>query len=328
MRIGIWLQPNTNPRAVVDQICRAERLGFDFVGLTDGQMIWRDVYVCLAAAAVRTERVRLGTWVTNAVTRHPTVTANTGCTLNELSEGRAFIGIGSGDDSVITINRERSTLKELAGVVELMQRLARGEEVDAGAGERTWTLSTGGGAWRLPIYWAGAGPRSLEYAGRHADGVIHSGWFVPELMEQDLAAIRRGIASRAAPGPFDTVFNTAVSIHDDEALAYEWARPYAARAFIDNSSPRVPGWSEEDRVALRKQYEYYDHFSPRNRAVQSVPESLISKKVAVGRPADVTRQLQVVADAGYTHAGFFPVGDADHVMEALATEVLPALRGR
>lgn len=301
----------------------AESLGYDFVGITDGQMIWRDVYVCLALAARATSRVRIGPWVTNPITRHPTATANAICTIDELSDGRAFLGIGVGDDAVHTIGKKPMALRNFVETLGHLRRLMAGERIEFDDG-RVWELSTAR-EQPPPIYWAAAGPKSLRLAGEHADGVIHSGWLVPSLMREDLSVFDEGVrTSGRAPGDVSRIFNTAVAISHDRDEALHWASPYAARAFIYPSSARVPGWSEEDRQSLAKEYDYYGHFSERQPA--QVSPDLRAKKVVTGTPAEAVAMLEAAAAAGYSHAALIPMGDVERVMHLLATEVLPEVR--
>jgi 5,10-methylenetetrahydromethanopterin reductase len=323
VKVGIWIQPTTDVQKVASRCRRAEDGGADFVGITDGQMIWRDSYVALTLAATSTSKVRLGPWVTNAVTRHPTVTANIIATLDELSDGRMFLGIGNGDDSVRTINRSRTTLEELGKTVEMIRALMAGDDVTNDG--HAWTLST---ARRKspPIYWASSGPRSLRYAGTYADGVVHSGWLVPELMAEDLRHVEAGIAASTRDNAgFARIFNTAVAVHPDREVALNWARGYAARAYIYDASTRIPGWDEGQRQELLSAYDYYKHFSAENAAAALVPRDLIARKVVAGTPDDAIELLSMVRRAGYSHAALIPVGDFDTVTNLLFSEVLPVL---
>jgi 5,10-methylenetetrahydromethanopterin reductase len=324
VQFGVWLQPTVPPQQVARWAGVAEAGGLDFVGVTDGQMIWREVYVCLTAAAMVTQRIRLGTWVTNPITRHPAVTASALCSLDELSEGRAFLGIGNGDDSVFTIGKARARLDDLADAVNLIHALSRGERVRRDGHE--WTLAAARHS-APQIYWAAANPRSLQYGGRHADGVIHSGWLIPEMMSTALACIAEGEARREEPAaPVARIFNSAVSIDRDEKVALQTARPYAARGLIYAASVDVPGWSEEKRQRLLEQYDYYRHLRPDHAAVASVPDDVIRYKAVAGSPEQVRDLLQMVVDAGYTHVALLPMGDVDRVLESLCAEVLPSLR--
>src|SRR5918911_304985 len=101
--IDLGLLPRSPAAEVADVAVEAERLGLDGVWLADSQSIFRDPFAVLALAASRTERIRLATAVTNPVTRHPAVLAGVFATLDELSGGRAILGIGKGESSVYTV---------------------------------------------------------------------------------------------------------------------------------------------------------------------------------------------------------------------------------
>ena len=75
----------------------AERKGFTHAWLYDTQMICADVFQCLALCAAKTKKIKLGTNVTNPLSRIAPVTANNFATLNLLAPGRAIMGIGTGN---------------------------------------------------------------------------------------------------------------------------------------------------------------------------------------------------------------------------------------
>lgn len=323
---GVWLQPTASPATVARWARVAEDEGFAFVGIADGQNIWRDAWICLTAAALATHRVRLGPWVTNPFTRHVTVTANDLATLDELSGGRAFLGIGIGDDSVKTIGHRVARMDELAEIVDQIRRLVRGERVTAPTG--TWSLATARGRER-DIYWACANQRSLEYAGRCADGAIVSGWLVPDLMVAAARAIEAGAqAAGRSPAAVAKIFNTCVSIGDDAAAARDAARPYVARALCYSASAQVPGWSVADMERLRAAYSYYDHFSPTQGVARLVPEPIITKKAVAGTPDECAALLQLVVDHGFDKLGLIPMGDVEANLRDLARRVIPRLTFR
>ena len=108
----IWPYSGTDIDPVVRLAQAAESCGFETVYIGDSQMIWNDVWVALTACALNTERVRLGTGVTNLVTRHPTATANAINSLNMISQGRAVLGVGAGDSAVRTAGLSPATLAE------------------------------------------------------------------------------------------------------------------------------------------------------------------------------------------------------------------------
>ena len=71
-----------------------EDWGFAMVGVPDAHWLWPDCYVTLTQCALNSRRLRLGTFVTNPLTRHPAVTAGAIASINELSDGRAFLVSG------------------------------------------------------------------------------------------------------------------------------------------------------------------------------------------------------------------------------------------
>lgn len=319
--VGVWLQPTAAVGEIAALAERCDEYGFDFLGMTDGQMIWRDVYVALTLAAARTKRIRLGPWVSNIITRHPTVTANAISTLSEMSGGRAFLGIGIGDDSVHTIGRKTSTLDELAEAVTLIYDLAAGREVKGPEG--TWTLATAQGG--ITIYWAAANPKSLRRGGRQADGVIASAWLVPDLLERVRNYILEGAREAAPDKKVETIFNTAVSISENRAEALNAAKPYVARALCYTSSTWLPNWSEEDMKRFRSQYNYYHHFRTDQGLATLVPDDMVPLKAVAGTPDECVELLRMVVRAGFTKMSLIPMGDVASVIRLLATRVLPRL---
>ena len=71
--------------------------GFTHLWLTDSSLHARCVYAYLTLAALNSERLMLGTGITHPYTRHPAITVNAIATLDEISEGRAILGVGAGD---------------------------------------------------------------------------------------------------------------------------------------------------------------------------------------------------------------------------------------
>lgn len=168
------VMPDAPASAVTKAAKIAEDLGYESVWIFDEGLAMRDVYVTLAAIALGTQTIGLGTGVTNPYTRHPAVTANAIATLDEISEGRAFIGIGAGggmtlDPLVIDRAAPVAAVREM---ITALRMLFAGEVVDfdgttmALRGARLPATRTS-----LAIWFAGRGPKMLEMAGAHADGV-------------------------------------------------------------------------------------------------------------------------------------------------------------
>ena len=317
LEVGVFLLADESPARTVEIIELCEDVGLSFVGVADSHMLWNDVYVILAAAAQRTSRIRLGPWVTNALTRHETVTLNAICTLNALAGGRAFLGIGYGDSAVKTLGIRPQRLGELVESVNRMRELVSGRPV------RIDTASDD-----LFIYWAADGPRSLQDAGRFADGVVANGLLVPEHMEFMRTHIRAGATDAGRPPREpEVVFNTGISIHDDPERARQVAKPYLARTLCHNVSTWMPGWDADAVRDFRARYDYYRHIKADHEIAAMVPESLVTRKAIAGTPEECVELIRLVADRGFGKLMLLVLGDAESTIRRLAREVLPGVAG-
>ncbi|HXJ82631.1 MAG TPA: LLM class flavin-dependent oxidoreductase [Candidatus Methylomirabilis sp.] len=191
VRFGLVLLPQT--LADFGGLCReVEDNGFDWLGVADSQSVFRELYVALTVAALNTSRIRLGTTVTNPLTRHPVVTASAIASVDEISGGRTVLGLGSGDSAIFTLGAPPATLAGLEDFVATFGHLTSGAPVERHG--TCWQVHRS--KRRVPVYLAAEGPRTLELAGRVADGVIVGLGLTPEIIRLSLAAIERG--ARAA----------------------------------------------------------------------------------------------------------------------------------
>ena len=92
---GVTLQGVDPPADFAAMVREIESLGYDHLWVTDSSLHARNCYAYLTLAAVSSSRLRLGTAVTNPLTRHPAITAAAAATLDELSAGRRT-GAGRG----------------------------------------------------------------------------------------------------------------------------------------------------------------------------------------------------------------------------------------
>ena len=310
-QVGVCFFPTRSAGEVVDVAMLCEELGFGFLGVGDVHELWADPYVSLALAAKATARINIGPWVTNPVTRHPTVTANAIATLNDLSNGRTFLGIGVGDGGVRLIGHRPAKLEHLAEAISIIRLHMQ-------------TPREGVRRERVPIYWAAAGERSTREGGRHADGVIVSGWNTPDLLRESIQVIGEGAAGRGHVIP---IFNTGLVIDDDSSRALAVAKPYVARALARPSSAKVAGWSAEDVERFRKAYNFQRHFRSDHELGQLVPDELVAKKAIAGTPRECASQMRQILDAGFERIAVIPMGDTSIALRRLAHDVLPLLAG-
>src|SRR5687767_14577741 len=169
MQFGFTLKPEHRIERTLALTRQAEAAGFEYGWLFDSHVLWREPYVLLTLMAQATERLRLGTCVTNPATREPSVTASALAALNEISGGRMVLGIGRGDSARRVMGKPPTTLARLEEATILIRDLVEGREVDQDGTPIRLTWSSGA---KLPVWVAGYGPKALEITGRIADGVV------------------------------------------------------------------------------------------------------------------------------------------------------------
>ena len=313
----------------LDWVARAEALGFDGVWAADSQSIFRDPFIALAAIAQRTSSIRLATGVTNPVTRHPAVLANAFATLDELSGGRATLGIGVGASTVRTLGRDPARLADLEDVIRTIRELLAGRETD-------WKGTRISMPWSersIPVVISSSGPRSLRLAGRVADGVLFQVGTHPDLVEWAISNVRDGAAEAGRdPDGVETLMRLGCVVSDDDAAAREAVKGYAAAAAVTVafSIPRsvVPEEIHGDLGALEAGYDWYGHARGEARHVDLLSERLLDAVTVTGSAESVASRLKDLVGLGVD--GFvIPILGADPVEQttAIAERVAPAVRG-
>ena len=121
--------------AFADDVKRAELLGWDAAFQPDSQLRRRDTYVLLAAAANATQRISLAPFIANPVTRHPSVTASSIATVDELAPGRVLLALGIGDTAVRLSGLRPARVAELEAATLTIKALLAGESLDVGAAQ-------------------------------------------------------------------------------------------------------------------------------------------------------------------------------------------------
>ena len=314
-RFGIVLLPET--LADFGGLCReAEENGFDWLGVADSQSVFRELYVALTVAALNTSRIRLGPLVTNPLTRHPVVTASAISSVDELSGGRAVLGLGSGDSAISTLGAPPATLAGLEDSVVTLGRLTSGVPVDRDG--KRWHVHRS--TRRVPVYLAAEGPRTLELAGRVADGVIVGLGLTPDVIRLSLAAIERG--ARAAGrrlANVDVWWFAKTNVADTReaavapiAMALAASANHAFRFTLEGKG--VPPELHDRIKGLQREYEPHHHEIPGagNAGLidrWGLTEFLVDRFAIAGTPDDCATQIRRAMAAGahqFVITGFVP----------------------
>ena len=288
------------------ELCReAENLGFEWVGVADSQSVFHELYVALTLAATSTSRVRVGPLVTNPLTRHLVVTASAIASIDALSRGRAVLGIGSGDSAIFTLGAPPATLAGLEDAILTLGRLTGGDVVERR--ERTWRVHRT--FRRVPVYLAAEGPRTLELAGRVADGVIVGLGLTPDVVERSLAAIERG--ARAAGrrlADLDVWWFAKTNVADTRAtaiapitMALAASANHAFRFTLEGKG--VPVDLHEPIRGLQREYDAHQHeiAGAHNAALTDrwgLTDFLVDRFAIAGTPDECVAQIRRAMAAG------------------------------
>lgn len=310
--------------------------GFSILWIPDTQSLQRELYVSLAVAAFRTERITLGAGVTNPTTRHPAVTASAIASVDELSGGRAILSIGTGDSAVYNLGLKPARLETLEEYVLALRALWR-------HGETSYRGRTIRLVWAkrpVPVYIAAEGPRTLRLAGQIADGVIVGMGLTPEAIKAALEYLRLG-AEEAGKRleDLDVWWQAKWNIADSRTKAVEEIRMalagsanHAFRFTLDGKY--VPEEFHEPIRRLQEQYAFAEHeaYGAEKKNAQLVDElglrEYLAERFAIaGTVEDFLGRLEQLAALGVRQVRLSVGGkDRARLLRIVAKEIMPCLR--
>ena len=300
---GVGLFPTEPLQKMIHLAKVSEDVGFSHVWVGDSHLIWREAFINMAAMALNTTKVKLGTGVTNPLTRHPSVVASGYATLEEYAPGRMIVGIGLGDSSVETMGMKPSTLAAFAESLQQMRQLFSGKEAELPTG-RIHLLHPCKG--KVPIYIAASGPKMLELSGRIADGIIILVGVADEYIAQ--AKDRIAVGAQAA-GRKLTDVNLVLWVPcavSDSAPAKDAVKAHVARVFA-HPLPYVLDPKEQQVLQeIRKTYDYYHHMDQQANHAEVIPDWLVDKFAIAGTVAECRGQIERIRKTGIQQIAIIP----------------------
>lgn len=222
--ISLGVSPREPLSRTADMARAVDELGFEALWYIDFQLGMKDVYAAMNLAALATQDVLIGAGVTNLVTRHPTVTANATAALDELSEGRAVLGIGAGWSAVLGAGGTPSKLGSLRAGIDEFRQLFSGEPCELYGTEVRLAAATR----QIPVYLAVSQPAMLRLAGQTCDGAVVMGAADPEFCAWQLDFIHEGLAAAGRDRSELTIdLFVTMSTDDDRDAAIADVRAWA-----------------------------------------------------------------------------------------------------
>lgn len=330
VQFGLTLQPVDPPAEFRRRVREVEASGFSHLWITDSSLHARDGYSYLTLAAIETRSLRLGTSVTHPHSRHPAVNLVAITTLDELSDGRAIFGIGSGDRPVTELGLKPAKVQVVRQMVEVSRRLLAGENLDW-TGEAFSFRNAQLRFYRradLPIYLAASGPKMLELVGEVADGgLILAGQFpggIAHVFERVKAGAERCGRESSRLGLFFMLYGC---LDPDGQKALEESRSMAA--WFCQTVPHYVEMAGYDRELIGRIQAAYSggEFHHARQAAMLCPESMVKKFTLSGTPEDAIARIEELVSLGVRAINFFPIGsDRWESIRLFAEKVIPAFR--
>jgi F420-dependent oxidoreductase-like protein len=294
----------------------AESVGFDSVWAAEAY--GSDTATVLAWLAANTEKIKIGSAIFQIPGRSPAMTAMTAATLDNLSNGRVILGIGSSGPQVAEGWHGQRFAKQLARTREyvaiLRKALAR-ERLEFDGDIYELPLPDGPGKAlklmiapvqeRIPIYIAAIGPKNTQLTGEIADGWMPT-FFSPEHVGEFRELLEEG-AARADNGKkiddsFDIAPNVSLCISDDIDAARDVMRPMLA-LYVGGMGSREKNFYN----ALVRRYGFEEAADEvqnlylsgkKDEAAAALPAELIDKTALVGPVDRVRERLELYREAG------------------------------
>jgi probable F420-dependent oxidoreductase len=320
-RIGIAFTGGLAPGDIIECVRLAEELGYESAWMAEGH--GGDQFAILAACAVATRQIRLGTSISSVFVRSAPTIAMAAATVDQLSGGRFILGLGSSHRVQVEpehgiafaqpVQRLRETVEVVRtlvrdGVASYQGKVIRIERFDL------WFMPS---RREIPIYLAGLFPTMLAICGEIAQGVILP-WSTLDAVGRVTPYVTAG-ARRAGRRPEDVEIVSLLpcAVAPTREMARERLRPSVATyagyfprynrlmaesGFVEAAATIKRMWDTGDRAA----------------AVRAVPDALVDAVSAAGTPAEVRARVEEYRRAGLALPIISPrVGGPDAKTQAM-----------
>ena len=325
MKLSTPLMYSGNPREAADQVAELEKAGLDTVWVAEAYGF--DSPTLMGYLAAKTETVEIGSAILNIYSRTPGALLQTAAGLDNVSNGRAIIGLGASGPQVIEgfhgVPYDRS-VGRTREIIDLIRRGLRRETLTSdgiyklplpegqglGLG-KPLKLLTKPQRRSIPIYIAALGPKSVEGAATYADGWLPF-LFLPEKADQVWGdSLRAGLAKRQEGlAPLEISAGGMVAIGEDVKGLLDLARPTYA-LYVGGMGARgknfyndlacAYGWEKE----AKKIQDLYLGGNKRD-AEAEVPYEWLELGNLVGPASYVKERLAAFEEAGVTNLQVTP----------------------
>ncbi len=288
----------------------AEELGFSSFWMFE-DYVFPGAFSCTSAIAAQTKKIKIGIGVLNPFTRHPVLTAMELAALDELSDGRAALGIGASlklwieDQLGIPYGRPVTALRE---AVEIIRRLLSGEQLRYQGrifrGENFQFLAPPIRT-HVPIYLGVAGPKGPALAGELADGVVMNAPVTPAFVRFATEQIRRGAASTGRSldnFALAQLVPISLAISGDDRVARDAVKPFLAWVLaLYSSQPTRSVIFDHVGLTPEMASKFRERFAKGDVPVDLVGDTMIDALAITGSPERCREALGRLIEVGVSH---------------------------
>ncbi len=292
MHLGLVI-PRTGEHDPTDLAIDAEARGYDSVWM--GELWGTSSVVKLSEIAARTDRIEIGTAIVNVYSRTPAVLAMTAATLDQVSDGRASLGVGTSTPTAIENvhgMKFEQPVRRAHETIEVIQKILTGNEPVDYDGE----LITVDGVPPLdrdvPVYHAALGPANRRVVGRLCDGWMPHN--IPFSGLEDAFETVETAASETNRDPDEITIAPYVpaAVSEDEAEAYDAVRGHiayyagSADGYRNAIATAFPDRAERVADAWRN--------GERDEAASLVTDEMVSELGIAGTPDTARQRLRAL----------------------------------
>jgi len=330
VKVGVcFLQHGSKLLNIINYAKFAEESGFEYVWIPDDDLCY-DTYVTLTAIALSSSRVKIGSSVSNPYSRNPALLASTIATIDELSNGRAILGIGAGGSLTLRPlgipmwNKPLTAIKE---AITIIRKLFDGETVTfEGKIIKAYNVKLFTKLEkRIPIYMAARGDRMLRLLGELADGALLSSP-IPHI-NYELERIKEGCKKAGRSLDEIDIGNAApFSVSMDENKAKEIVKSHCTFMISDFPLKALEsvGISKEEQDSIREAIKK----GGIEEAKKLITLDMVNALTISGSPNECIKKFKAQIDAGIDQIIFSsPYGpNIDEAFKLIKDEIIPKLK--
>jgi len=304
---------------IISKSSLAEKFGFNTIWYHDHLMIPSNAPVLesfslLTALAERTTKCKIGQTVVDTSRRHPATIAHSALTLNHISNGRAFVGIGTGEAMNLTplklsmekpLKKLRESLYIIKGIFNAKKETPFSFSGDIFSAKDVFLNVDDKIISPPPIYVGAGGPKTREITGELADGWIP---YVHSLSNYGkfLGDIKNGVEkTKRNISELDLVASVPILItnNENDDRRKKIGRSLAIRLLLEGNTLKDLGWEEDiPKEILQSQMIIDESVSKKlEDEADKIPSEITEQIAAIGTPAEIIEVLEKYKKIGADH---------------------------